>query len=108
MFKPIQERQRIFEEELQKRYDSEFCGIRLWKGHRDWWLEDQGPRHEINSFHFLKDITPIIGNWQSKLCIDLGCGSGATLIAIAHIGAIGIGLEMELAGFDLRLAKTRA
>jgi 2-polyprenyl-3-methyl-5-hydroxy-6-metoxy-1,4-benzoquinol methylase len=106
---PVPEADRLeaFERELQDRYDAEHAGKRLWRGHREWWLEDLGPRHELRLLGFLQRFDHLIG-WREKRCLDMGCGSGAALIALTALGAHAIGIDKQAVGADLALGEKRA
>jgi SAM-dependent methyltransferase len=97
----------LFEQILATRYEAEFSRTTLWPGHREWWLEDMGWRHEARIHEYLARLDGLVG-WRDKVCVDLGCGSGASLIALTALGAFAFGVDNELVGDDLELARSRA
>lgn len=96
-----------FERLLDERYRAEFSGVRLWPGHKDWWMRDQGPDREKRILEFLRALDSRV-RWRGKVCLDVGCGSGAALVALHWLGARSVGLDSELVGRDLPLARARA
>jgi ubiquinone/menaquinone biosynthesis C-methylase UbiE len=102
-----EERKRAFESALAARYASEFDQLRVWPGHRQWWMDDMGCQHEARILVSLESLDCFVG-FRGKTCVDLGCGSGASLIALQALGANAIGVDKELAGADLALARLRA
>ena len=107
MLQAIPEQKGIFDKCLKERYDAEFGETRMWNGHREWWLSDIGPGHDYSILEFLTDVSGFTRGWRNKLCVDLGCGSGSGLIALKALFADGIGLELEMAGSDLKLSRAR-
>lgn len=108
MLAPIYENKKKFEQKLLERYEAEFSKITVWNGHKEWWLNDVGIGHEERFYNTFSSIGKLIDGWRDKLCIELGCGSGASLVALEALGAKSIGLELEVEGEDLELAKLRA
>jgi 2-polyprenyl-3-methyl-5-hydroxy-6-metoxy-1,4-benzoquinol methylase len=104
---PEPDKMRAFERALEQRYDDEFSGLRLWEGHRGWWLQDMGAGHEARILASLERFDQIVG-WRGKRCLDMGCGSAASLIALEALGAHAVGIDKELAGADIALAQLRA
>lgn len=94
---------------LEDRYELEHGdGAGFWEGHKAWWLDDQGPAHEQRILDSLRAMAPFISGWRGKRCVDLGCGSGSSLIALSWLGAAAVGLEKEICGPDIALARARA
>ncbi len=101
--------ERRFMQMLEERYSLEHGdGTGFWPGHKGWWLDDQGPAHEQRILTSLRSMAPFIGGWRGKRCVDLGCGSGSSLIALSWLGAKAVGLEKEICGPDIELAEARA
>jgi 2-polyprenyl-3-methyl-5-hydroxy-6-metoxy-1,4-benzoquinol methylase len=97
----------VFEAALADRYEAEHGGLHYWPGHRQWWLEDMGVRHEERLMRFYERFDPLI-RWSGKRCLDMGCGTGAALIALGALGADVVGIDTELVGEDLAFAHVRA
>lgn len=97
----------IFLEKLKKRYNAEHSKYSIDEEHYAWWLEDQGIGRENGFLEFLVLLEQFIGKLKNKLVVDMGCGSGASLISLSALNAKVIGIENDTYGDDLALAGIR-
>lgn len=75
---------------------------------KEWWMSDQG-LNRVNDFDLIfKRIEPFLSQPYSGLrCLDVGCGNGASLVSFSRRKIFCVGLEYDLLGKDLELAKLR-
>jgi ubiquinone/menaquinone biosynthesis C-methylase UbiE len=97
-----------FIRKLEQRYIEELDYVlKIDPEHKNWWLEDQGTNRENLFLKKFKEIERLTGYFKNKLVLDMGCGSGASLVALSFLGAKATGLENDSYGADLELAKLR-
>ena len=101
-------KERIFLEKLEQRYIAEHSKIYEFKQeHKTWWLNDQGTGRETKFLDLFRLLEQFVGSLNDKYVVDMGCGSGASLVALSALGAKAVGLENDTYGSDLALAKLR-